>query len=127
MYRHDHSRTPAIAAAERRNVRDTARLTVAAYSRAYGGAAAAFHDYADSFSDEPMTVVAVRASSPGLTVGPVEDPADRHLDPSKFYYTQCQRTGSQLTVLVFGQFHGDAGKRDAVALTNGAYRAVARG
>jgi hypothetical protein len=47
--------------------------TTAEYSKAYGGAAAAYHQYADDGLERLPWVIAVRAKAPGLTLGPVID------------------------------------------------------
>jgi hypothetical protein len=133
----------------------TAQLTVAAYQRAYPGAAAAFRAYANSTLELLPDVVAVRAPTPGLTVGPVADPADLGLamdmstvesfgdvscvvyteeqtlaghpvPPSSLTYGQCLRSGPHLSVFVWGGgFDGNSGRTAIVALTDAAYNAVA--
>jgi hypothetical protein len=135
--------------------RDTCRLTLAEYRRAYPGAAVAYRGYANASLAIFTDVVAVRAPSPGLTIGPVGDPADLGLamdedtvesfgdvscvvttqeevlagqpvKPSSLIYGQCQRSGPHLSVFVRGSVLQGNGGRDAiVALTNAAYDAVA--
>jgi hypothetical protein len=113
-----------------RNTR-TADLTSKAYQQAYGGAAAAVQQYSNADLLFFGTAIAVRGESPGLTVGPVADPADLGLaqnvrevvtvgtaqcvvnhtvttvagktpDPKNDVTSVCQRTGPGLTVQVFG-------------------------
>jgi len=50
-----------------------ASLTTDAYEQAYGGAAAAVRAYSDASLEHSATVIAVRASAPGLTDGVVQD------------------------------------------------------
>jgi hypothetical protein len=131
----------------------TARLTIAAYERAYSGAPVAYRAYANSTLELLPSVIAVRAPSPGLTLGPVMDPADlglaiddrtvqlfgdvscavyngavpagRKVNPVSQTYEQCQRTGLHLSVFVYGGgFDGNTGRDAIVALTNAAYDAV---
>jgi hypothetical protein len=59
--------------AQRANEAKVHSATVAAYSKAYGGAAADYRAYADSSLTHLAYVIAVRADAPGLTVGPTED------------------------------------------------------
>jgi hypothetical protein len=59
--------------AERANDTKLHAGTVAAYSKAYGGAATDYRAYADSSFTHLAYVIAVRAEAPGLTVGPTED------------------------------------------------------
>jgi hypothetical protein len=63
------------ASAQRTNEAKVHSATVAAYSKAYGGAAADYRAYADGSFTHLAYVIAVRADAPGLTVGPTEDPA----------------------------------------------------
>ena len=131
----------------------TASLTIAAYERAYSGAPVAYRAYANSTLELLPSVIAVRAPSPGLTLGPVMDPADlglaidertvqlfgdvsctvyngtvpagRKVNPASLTYEQCQRTGLNLSVFVYGGgFDGNPGRDAIVALTNAAYNAV---
>jgi hypothetical protein len=132
-----------------------ARLTVTAYERAYPGASAAFDSYTNNNFDYIAGVVAVRAPSPGLTIGEVDDPADAGLSmdlqtvesfgdvscvilnsaltsagqpvkPSSLMYTKCQRSGPHLSVFTGGTgFQGNSGRDAIVALTNAAYDAAA--
>lgn len=131
------------------------QLTEKAYSDAYG-TPALVQTYA---SDDLMflpTVIVVGAPSPGLTIGPVGDPADLGLavnlttvvtdgqvkcvvnagqavpsgqqpDPEKAITSQCQRTGPAMTVLVFGTGNGTAGHRQMVDLTDAAWTAAGGG
>jgi len=131
----------------------TASLTIAAYERAYSGASVAYRAYADNTLELLPSVIAVRAPSPGLTLGPVMDPADlglaiddhtvqlfgdvscavyngavvagQKVNPASLTYEQCQRTGPHLSVFVYGGgFEGNTGRDAIVALTNAAYNAV---
>lgn len=132
-----------------------APLTVDAYEQAYGGAAAAFHAYANADLTHIVSVIAVRAQSPGLTDGPVSDPSTLGLavspravvhdgdvscvavqnpvalagdpvDPANSLYVRCERTGPGLTVIVTnGDFTGDDGRRAMTELTNAAFDAAA--
>jgi hypothetical protein len=133
-----------------------APLTVDAYEQAYGGAAAAFHAYANADLTHIFSVIAVRAQSPGLTDGPVSDPsslglavsqravihegdvactvvqntvvaAGEPVDPANSLYARCERTGPGLTVIISnGDFTGDEGRRAIIKLTNAAFEAAAR-
>ena len=132
---------------------DTARLTVAAYSKAYGGAAAAARSYADTGLEQFLNVVAVRAATPGLTIGPVSDPADLGLkvnmreivtqgdaqctiahttmtsaaeavDTSTQITTVCQKSAGGVTVQVFGNLTGTEGLTTTVALVDEAWTKV---
>jgi hypothetical protein len=99
-------------------------------------------------------VIAVRAEAPGLTLGPVVDPAylklatpDREVktfgdvqceviwnppalqgqtpDPKNELTANCQRAGSGVTVLVGGSsFDGAQNQQLMVALTNAAWSAA---
>lgn len=101
-----------------------------AYQKANPGAAVAFKRYADPTLERLITVIAVRASYPGLTNGQVIDPADLGLavaqqriesfgdvqcllvqtqltpagtqpDPKNQITTLCQRSGPALTVQIY--------------------------
>ncbi len=105
------------------------RDTTAAYSKAFDGAAAAYRQYSDDTLLKRPSVIAVRAKAPGLTLGPVVDPAYLKLatplmevktvgavsceilwspqalegqtpKPSSEHVIDCQRSGSALTVFV---------------------------
>jgi hypothetical protein len=145
----------ALAVGQARRTGDTTRLTVAAYRRAYPGAAVAYREYANETLERFADVIAVRAPSPGLTVGPVADPKDLGLamdettaesfgsvtcvvtttgpamagqavKPSSLIYGQCQRSGPHLSVFVrCSGFQGDSGRDEIVALTDATYDAVA--
>jgi hypothetical protein len=58
-----------------KNAEEVARRTTDAYSEAYGGAGVGVRQYADSSLERQATVIAVRARTPGLVNGPVQDPA----------------------------------------------------
>jgi hypothetical protein len=132
-------------------VESTSRLTAEAFTKAYGGAAAASHSYADAELIYFANVVAVRAESPGLGIGTVTDPeqlgmavgqnllveigdvsciaytgafvpAGEDVDTAAFTYGTCQRTGPGLTIIVQGSgFEGDDGKKVVVDLVNDAF------
>ena len=59
---------------QRRRQESTRQKTVAAYRKAYGGAAADYRAYSDDALQRMPWVIAVRAPSPGLVAGPVTDP-----------------------------------------------------
>ena len=86
----------------------TIERTVASYQQAYGGAAAGVQMYA---SDDLLflgTAIAVRAQAPGLTTGPVPDPADLGLAQNQQeVVTVGERTVPRLP------HHDDARGRDA--------------
>lgn len=133
------------------------RLTTAAYQAAYGGAAAGYQAYSDADLESLVSVIAVRADSPGMTIGPVYAAADLGMavpttevvqvgdvdclirrttrvaagqqeDPDDALTTNCQQTGSGLTVLVQGtQFAGDGGRQRLAAITAAAWRALSTG
>ena len=132
----------------------TITLTTAAYSKAHSGAATGVRSYADAESSRNVTVIAVRAQSPDLTIGPVTDPeslglaqnprrvetvgevdciivatqivaSGRKVDPDNDVSTACQRTGPGLTVQVWGEkFNGTAGRTDMAALVDAAWAAA---
>jgi hypothetical protein len=132
-------------------------MTEPAYSKAFGGAAATYRAYSDSGLEKTPYVIAVRAEAPGLTLGPVTDPAylrlatpDREVktfgevscqilwnpptlegktpDPASQYVLNCQRSGSGVTVFVGGSgFVGPADVQAMVGLTNAAWSAVSGG
>jgi hypothetical protein len=133
---------------------DVKAATEAAYSKAYGGAAAGYREYSDDGLLQTPYVIAVRASTPGLTIGPVIDPAylkqakppngvetvgdvsceilwdfvpeGETPKPSTEHVLNCQRSGSALTVFVGGSsFQGPAGLQKMAGLTNAAWTAIA--
>lgn len=61
------------ASAQRTNETKVHSATVAAYSKAFGGAAADYRAYADAGLTHLAYVIAVRGNAPGLTIGPTED------------------------------------------------------
>ena len=145
---------PAVVEAARANNLKTAQRTAAAYSKASGGAPAGVRTYSDSNSERNAVVIAVRAASPGLTIGPVLDPDYLGLAQSQQRVettgdvdcvifaqqltpkgqpiaddndltTICQRTGPTLTVQVHGsRFTGPTGRDHMVAVVNAAWTAV---
>lgn len=132
----------------------TESLTRAAYEKAYPGASAAYRGYARADLSVLVSVIAVRAPSPGLTLGPVGDPATlavavlpqqikvfgevrcqvaqeqitpagKPVDPSLDLTVLCQRSSANLTVRVSGSpFQGADGQQSIVALTNAAWTAL---
>ena len=146
-----------IVANRRQTETAVAAATRAAYSHAYGGAAAAYRAYGDSGLAKMPYVIAVRATTPGLTVGPVVDPkflglatptretkivgpvqcqiewspptvAGHTPDPSSELVVGCQRSGSNLTVFVAGGgFAGPSGLATMVGLANSAWSAASTG
>ena len=149
------TRQSTIVASQQANQAKVKSLTVAAYQAAYDGAAVDVHGYADAKLEHFVTVIAVRAGSPGLTLGPVTDaaylglavnqqevkafgdvdcrvahtnavPAGKTVDPADQITTVCQRSAGALTVQVFGSaFDGADGQQAMVSLTNAAWAAVA--
>ena len=141
----------------RQNEATVGAATRTAYSHAYGGAAAAYRDYADSGLAKLPYVIAVRATAPGLTIGPVLDPKFLELataprdtktvgpvqcqiewspptiaghapDPSSELVVGCQRSGSNVTVFAAGGgFTGPSGLEAMVGLANSAWSAVSTG
>ncbi len=148
---------PAVVQSMTTRLANTQRLTTAAYQAAYGGAAAGFQGYSSADLESLVSVIAVRADSPGLTNGPVYDPADlglavpmtevvevgdvdcliRHMqnvptgqqeNPDDVVATNCQRTGSGLTVWVQGSgYSGAGGKAQLAAVTAAAWQALSAG
>ena len=144
-----------VLAGQQANQEEVSRLTIASYQRANPGAAVAYRSYADPKLLHFASVVAVRAGYPGLTIGPVVDPAFLGLavaqqqvksfgdvdcvvaqadltqagspvDPATDLTTMCQRTSGALTVQVYGQsFKGAADQQSMVQLTRSAWAAVA--
>jgi hypothetical protein len=128
--------------------------TEAAYTKAFGGAPAAYRAYADSDLNHLPYVIAVRAEAPGLTLGPVTDAqylglaapdrevktvgevscqilwsptqiAGKPVDPSAMNVLNCQRSGSGVTVFTGGgSFSGPADLQSLVDLTNAAWSAA---
>lgn len=128
------------------NAERVSSLTRAAYQTANPGAAVAFAQYADSKLERQVNVIAVRATYPGLTNGPVTDPAYLGLsvapqriqsfgevqcllfqsggtpagqqpDPTELYTTLCQRSGPALTIQLFAGA-GFAGLESQQTLVN---------
>jgi hypothetical protein len=121
--------------------------TEAAYSAAFGGAAAAYRQYSDSGLQKLPYVIAVRGSAPGLTIGPVIDAvflglatperevktvgevscqifwspptvAGRTPPPSSEIVTGCQRSSSGVTVFTGGGGGGFAGPAGLATMVN---------
>jgi hypothetical protein len=140
-------------AAQQKRQADVKAATEAAYSKAFGGAAAGYRQYSDDELLRLPWVVAVRADAPGLTDGPVIDPSylkqakpphdveavgdvscaiiwdftpeGQTPKPSSEHVTNCQRSGSGLTVFTGGSsFEGPDGLQAMVDLTNAAFDAV---
>ena len=126
---------------EERNSR-TIDLTVASYQQAFGGAAVGVQMYANDELLFLSTAIAVRAQAPGLTTGPIPDPADLKIAQNQqevvtvgdaqclVYHTKitpegqtpdpagdrtglCQRTGPDGTALIYGSAGGDGGGTQA--------------
>lgn len=120
----------AFLAKQKANAEKVSSMTREAYQKANPGAAVAFAQYADSALERYVTVIAVRATYPGLTNGQVIDPAYLGLavaqqriesfgdvqcllvqtesvrvgqtpDPKRQITTLCQRSGPALTVQIF--------------------------
>jgi hypothetical protein len=148
------SKTKDIMPSLRANDEKVSSLTRAAYQQANPGAAVAFEHYSDATIEHQFNVIAVRATYPGLTNGPVLDPAylglaiaPQHIqsigdvqclvsneatragqqpDPKQMFTLACQRTGPALTVLVYGgNFSGTDGQQKIVGVTNATWTAVA--
>ncbi len=130
--------------------------TEAAYTKAYGGAAAAYQGYASADLTQLPYVIAVRGHTPGLTLGPVVSaaylglakpehdvvnvgdvqclvawsptPAGQTPPPWSEVVSMCQRTGPKLTVFAGGSgFTGPSGLQALVSLTDGAWSATVGG
>ncbi len=142
---------------ERVNQGKIGSATEAAYRQAFNGAGAAYRAYSDSGLQKRPYVIAVRASAPGVTIGPVLDPSYLGLakpprqvmtvgqvscqiswtplilaghapDPSSEQVIGCQRSGPGLTVFVGGNgFTGPADLQAMVNLTNSAWSAIGGG
>jgi hypothetical protein len=136
------------------NQEHVAKATAAAYSKAFGGASAAYLSYADSGLEHMPYVIAVRAEAPGMTIGPVEDPSflglakpEREVqsvgavecqvlwsppvtegmkpDPSSELTANCQRTGSGATVYTGSAgYEGPSGLKSLASFTDAAWEAV---
>jgi hypothetical protein len=134
-----------------------AKETAAAYSKAYGGAAAAYGAYADQEIEKLPYVIAVRAEAPGMTTGPVVDPKFLGLakpehevtsvgevecevlwtppviegakpDPSAELTTNCQRVGEGASVFVGSAgYEGPTGLKEIAGLTEAAWKSVTEG
>jgi hypothetical protein len=130
------------------------KATVAAYSKAFGGAPADYHAYANAGLTRLPWVIAVRAPAPSLTIGPIPDlkflglaTPDREViavgrvsceifwtrptlaghkpNPANQEAVECERSGSGITVYVGGGgFDGPSGVQALVALANAAWVAV---
>ncbi|MDQ6658077.1 MAG: hypothetical protein M3Z00_07615 [Actinomycetota bacterium] len=127
--------------------------TAADYQAAFGGSAVAVRDYADSGLTFVATVIAVRAPSPVLLIGPDPDPKDLGMalsqrqsqifgdvdclvtstqvvaegekpDPERQLTAVCRRSGAGLTVYTHGAGNGPAGQRQMIALTSAAFEEV---
>ncbi len=148
------SRKASTLAAQQSNQDTVTKLTVSSYQAANPGAAVAYRAYADPKLLHVAGVIAVRASYPGLTMGPVDDPAYLGLavprtqvktfgdvqclvvqqqltragspvDPANDVTTMCQRTATALTVQVYGSsFDGAADQQTLIALTSAAWASV---
>ncbi|SDP48580.1 hypothetical protein SAMN04515671_4448 [Nakamurella panacisegetis] len=147
-------RKATVLASQQANQAKVKSLTVASYEAAYGTTAVDVRSYADAGLEKTATVIAVRAGSPGLTLGPVTDPAylglavnqqeiktfdqiscrvvhpetttaGHPIDPGNSLTAACQRSDGALTVQVFSSgFDGAEGQQQMIALTNAAWAAV---
>jgi outer membrane murein-binding lipoprotein Lpp len=136
---------------------ETAEMTAAAYTKAYGGAAAAYRQYAEAELLKMPYVIAVRAEAPGMVVGPVYDPkflglenAEREVkavgevecqvnwspptptgtkpDPNSELTSNCQRVGSGVSVFVGSAgYEGPGGLKEMASFTEAAWKAIAEG
>jgi hypothetical protein len=136
---------------------ETAEMTAAAYTKAFGGAAAAYRQYAESELLKMPYVIAVRAEAPGMVIGPVYDPkflglenAEREVvavgpvecqiawsppsptgtkpDPSSELTTNCQRVGSGVSVFVGSAgYEGPGGLKAMASFTEAAWKSIAAG
>jgi hypothetical protein len=132
----------------------TRTATEEAYKKAYDGAAVAYRAYSDAGRERTPWVIAVRAKSPGLVLGPVSDPkllqlanlprevvdvgqaqcevtwspitpAGQTPPPESEIATVCQRTGNDLTVFVGGNgFTGPDSPRALADVADAAWAAV---
>jgi hypothetical protein len=146
---------PGVAKHQRAMQAKTRALTVAAYRKAFAGAAVDLREYSDGGLRHIFWVIAVGAPAPGLTIGPVEDPASlgeavpqREVDwfgpvsceinrtevtlagskpnPAHELTVACERSQSGVTVFVgSANFRGPSGRTSMVAITNAAWKAVA--
>jgi hypothetical protein len=150
------SKNPGAASVKSQQARlaSTQKLTEAAYTKAYGGAASAFRQYSDPDLLKMPYVIAVRGPAPQLEIGPVTDPAfleqgannqdvkifgavsceivreeftpkGQAPDPAKEHITLCERTSPKATVFVGGNsFVGPADMQTMVNFTNTVFTAV---
>jgi hypothetical protein len=137
-----------------KNQAETAELTAAAYTKAFGGASAAYRQYADPELLKMPYVIAVRAEAPGMVIGPVYNPeflglenAEREVkavgevecqvlwsppttkgtkpDPSSELTSNCQRVGSGVSVFVGSAgYEGPSGLKEMASFTEAAWKAV---
>jgi hypothetical protein len=144
-----------VAQQQRRHQATVNATTVAEYRQAYGGAAVAYHAYADSGLKNFPWAIAIRAPAPGLTEGPVSDfkylgetAPDRSVqtvgdvrcvvvlehpqlapqkpDLSSETAVLCRRSDRGLTVETGGfSLEGPGGVRRAAAFTDAAWAAAA--
>jgi hypothetical protein len=143
-----------VAADQAKNQEAVAKATAAAYSKAFGGAAAAYGAYADPALEHMPYVIAVRAEAPGMTIGPVYDPSylglakpEREVrsvgkvecqvlwsppvtegttpDPSSELTANCERRGSGATVYTGSAgYSGPSGLKSLASFTEAAWEAV---
>ncbi len=143
-------RRGSVAKQTRANEAKVRAMTAAAYSHAFGGAAATYRRYSDSGLTRQVYVIAVRSGAPGLTIGPVVDPAylglatpEREVktigsvsceidwtpvvagnkpQPSDEHVAVCERSGSTVTVFVGGSgFSGPTGLQSLAGLASQAW------
>ena len=143
--------------AQRANQASVRSATIAAYARAFGGAAAVYRQYANPSLTRLPWVIAVRSAAPGLTIGPVPDlkylelatpprevlavgpvscevdwtqitPAGRTPNPADEEAVQCERSGSGRTAYVgSGGFTGPSGITALATLASAAWTATGAG
>ncbi|HUO73148.1 MAG TPA: hypothetical protein VMU39_20435 [Solirubrobacteraceae bacterium] len=150
------ARSPQSAAVQRQLAHQAAvsAATDAAYRKAFGGAGVAYRQYSDSRLEKLPYVIAVRAPTPALTLGPVISASylglatpERevrtvgavscqilwspptvagHTPPSSSeHIVGCQRSTGGLTVFTGGgSFAGPADLQEIVDLTNAAWSAA---
>jgi hypothetical protein len=142
---------------QKQNQETMQKETAAAYSKAYGGAGAAYRAYADKKLEKLPYVIAVRAEAPGATTGPVVDPKflglakpEREVvtvgaveclifwsppviegakpEPESEQASTCQRVGEGATVFVGAvSFSGPSGLKEIAGFTEAAWKSVTEG
>jgi hypothetical protein len=150
------SKNSRILAAQRAHESFERTATVAAYTKAFGGAPAAYMDYANDGLTRTPWAIAVRADAPQLEIGPIPDlkylgvatppqqvvtvgpvscevawtqitPLGKKPDSSSEETVMCERTGSGVTAYVgSGGFTGTAGLNGLAAFATAAWVAAGR-